>query len=170
MTALTFHGKGGLHHKKIVGDFGEHLMMYWLSKHGYECAHIDHVGIDLIAAHPDGDGRLGISVKSRNRQDPKTANSHINIMEDLEKDLEKICSACKAFGCEPYIAVVVDKDTEGDEKKIYGFMTSVKHFLKMHRPNTKTLTWKMKDKDLESYRRDDKVRMFECDYKSGGWL
>ena len=145
-------------------------MMYWLSKHGYECARIDHVGIDLIAAHPDGGGRLGISVKSRNRQNQKAADSHINIMENPEADLEKIYSTCKAFHCEPYLAVVVDKDTERNEKKIYGFMTSVKHFLAMHRPNTRILSWKMRKKDVESYRRDDKVKMFECDYKSGGWL
>lgn len=52
-------------HAKITGDFAEHLVMYCLSKAGHECAHVQHVGIDIIAAQ-DGQ-RLGISVKGRSR-------------------------------------------------------------------------------------------------------
>jgi len=33
-------------------DFGESLVLYWLSKHGFECAKVDHTGIDLIANNP----------------------------------------------------------------------------------------------------------------------
>jgi len=36
-------------HSKIAGDFGETLVLYWLSKYGFECASVDHTGIDLIA-------------------------------------------------------------------------------------------------------------------------
>jgi hypothetical protein len=31
------------------GDFAEHLILYWLSKYGYESARVDHTGIDLTA-------------------------------------------------------------------------------------------------------------------------
>src|ERR1043166_5110523 len=50
-------------HWKITGDFAEGLILYWLSKSGYECARVDHTGIDLIAADPEGKHRMGISVK-----------------------------------------------------------------------------------------------------------
>ena len=36
-------------HSKIAGDFGETLILYWLSKYGFECALVDHTGIDIIA-------------------------------------------------------------------------------------------------------------------------
>jgi hypothetical protein len=36
-------------HAKITGDFGESLILYWLSKYGFECALVDHTGIDIIA-------------------------------------------------------------------------------------------------------------------------
>lgn len=54
-------------HAKITGDFAEHLVLYWLSKYGFECARIDHTGIDLIAGNPDEDIPMGVSVKSRCR-------------------------------------------------------------------------------------------------------
>ncbi|MCL4788727.1 MAG: hypothetical protein KJ070_18355, partial [Verrucomicrobia bacterium] len=52
-------------HSKIAGDFGETLGLYWLSKHGFECARVDHTGIDLIALNPHTNERMGISVKTR---------------------------------------------------------------------------------------------------------
>ena len=39
-------------HTKITGDFGETLVLYWLSKYGFECAPVDHTGIDIIARNP----------------------------------------------------------------------------------------------------------------------
>ena len=54
-------------HAKITGDFGEALVLYWLSKYGFECARVDHTGIDLIARNPHTQELMGISVKSRSR-------------------------------------------------------------------------------------------------------
>ena len=54
-------------HAKIAGDFGEALVLYWLSRSGFECARVDHTGIDLIAKRPRSDELLGISVKTRSR-------------------------------------------------------------------------------------------------------
>jgi len=169
MTTAKFKGKGGLRHTKIVGDFGEHLILYWLSKHGYECVHVDHVGIDLIAARPDSSERLGVSVKSRDIQRPQSVGGDIVIAKQREEKLAKVYSACEAFACAPYLAVVLDQNTDQHEKKIYGFMTPFEHFLAMHSPNTKGLSWKWKERALESYRHDDKVKMFECDYQNIRW-
>ncbi|MEK7654536.1 MAG: hypothetical protein AAB345_04675 [Patescibacteria group bacterium] len=35
-------------HQKITGDFGEALVLYWLSKHGFESLKVDHTGIDIM--------------------------------------------------------------------------------------------------------------------------
>ena len=54
-------------HAKITGNFGEALVLYWLSKRGFECANVDHTGIDIIARRPSSEEVLGISVKCRSR-------------------------------------------------------------------------------------------------------
>jgi len=54
-------------HSKIRGDFAESLILYWLSKYGFECALVDHTGIDIIARNPHTNEVMGISVKSRSR-------------------------------------------------------------------------------------------------------
>src|ERR1019366_7089243 len=56
--------------------FPQQLVLYWLSKHGFECARVDHTGIDLIARNPHSDEVMGISVKSRSRN-PGTENVSI---------------------------------------------------------------------------------------------
>jgi len=70
--------KKSTRHSKITGDFAEGLVLYWLSKYGYECARVDHTGIDLIANAPDDSERLGISVKCRSRYDG-TETSSVNL-------------------------------------------------------------------------------------------
>ena len=42
-------------HSKITGDFGETLILYWLSKYGFECALVDHSGgrgFNSLILHP----------------------------------------------------------------------------------------------------------------------
>jgi Holliday junction resolvase-like predicted endonuclease len=56
-------------HSKITGNFGEALTLYWLSKRGFECADVDHTGIDLIARRPLSEEVLGISVNCRSRSE-----------------------------------------------------------------------------------------------------
>jgi len=34
-------------HSKTTGDFAERLVLYWLSKYGFECTYVDHVGVDI---------------------------------------------------------------------------------------------------------------------------
>ena len=96
--------KKSTRHSKITGDFAEAFVLYWLSKHGYECARVDHTGIDLIARSPHSDDVLGISVKCRSRYDG-TENDSINLPAD---GFEKAKTACEAFRCVPYYAILVD--------------------------------------------------------------
>ena len=92
-------------HSKITGDFAERLILYWLSKYGFECAFVDHVGIDIIARNPQTKEVMGISVKSRSRN-TGTEGSFVSIPNN---NLLKLDTACKAFNCQPYFAIVVDE-------------------------------------------------------------
>ena len=55
-------------HAHITGKFAEALVLYWLSRDGFECASIDHTGIDLLARNCRTGKLMGISVKSRSRK------------------------------------------------------------------------------------------------------
>src|SRR5438046_964004 len=93
-------------HSSITGRFAEYLVMYWLSKYGFECVYVDHVGIDIIA-YCSGQG-LGISVKSRSRS-PGRGRDSLSIPH---ADFRKMDEACKVFGCKPYFAIVIDADSQ----------------------------------------------------------
>ncbi len=55
-------------HSQIAGDFGEALILYWLSRNGWESVRVDHTGLDVIAVRPGPQPlRIGISVKMRTR-------------------------------------------------------------------------------------------------------
>lgn len=56
-------------HSKITGDFAENLILYWLSRYGFECAKVDHTGIDLLAKNLKNGELMGVSVKSRSRNE-----------------------------------------------------------------------------------------------------
>ncbi len=90
---------------KVSGQFGETLVAYLLSKNGFEVAHVDHTGLDILAYNKKSKRRLGISVKTRTR-DPRGANSSVNF---LLEDLTRLKAACWAFSAEPYVAAVVDR-------------------------------------------------------------
>lgn len=139
-------------HAKIVGDFGEALVLYWLSKYGYECARIDHTGIDLIARNPRKKEVMGISVKSRTRTEG-TERDVVNISID---NFEKAKNACRAFGCVPYFAIVVDAG-----EIIRGFVLSMDHMLKISPPTNQAAYWKTSAKHLEKYRNDPDIIIFE---------
>jgi len=147
-------------HSKITGDFAEALVLYWLSKHGFECARVDHTGIDLIARNPVTQELMGISVKSRSRNSGKE-KEHLNIPNDNFKKVDK---ACKAFDCSAYFAIVVDR---GDKMTI--FILSKKKLLRMF-PKGKTYSiWKMGDRYLERYKRDEEIIIVEFKYNTLNW-
>ena len=121
-------------HSKITGDFAEHLVLYWLSKHGFECARVDHTGIDLIARNPHTKELMGISVKSRSRSEG-TEGTHVNIPRD---SLDKAKHACQSFGCLPYFAVVVDQASQ-----IHVFILSLRELESTFPAGRRVAVWKM---------------------------
>src|SRR4051812_33697813 len=92
--------KGSTRHAKITGDFAENLVLYWLSKDRFECALVDHTGIDIIARNPHTNEVMGISVKSRCRSDGREED-YITV---LNTEFDKVAATCKAFACTPYSA------------------------------------------------------------------
>lgn len=147
-------------HSKITGNFGESLILYWLSKYGFECAAVDHTGIDIIARNPHTQEIMGISVKSRSRN-IGAEEEYINIPNS---NFSKMEAACTAFGCVPYFAFVVDAaDT------IRGFILSMDHLLKIS-PKGKTASgWKMSKRYLELYEKDPDIKMFEFKTRTTRW-
>ena len=146
-------------HSKIAGDFGESLVLYWLSKYGFECAKVDHTGIDLIANNPNTGDVMGISVKSRTRS-KGTETGTVNIPAD---DFRKVDVACKAFGCVPYFAIVVDA-----EDLIRVFIIAMKDLLVLS-PVKANCYWKMSEAYLKKYASHDGIMTFELRASRGRW-
>src|SRR5215218_1528837 len=147
-------------HSKITGNFGEALVLYWLSKYGFECARIDHTGIDLIARNPHTQELMGISVKSRSRS-VGTEQSSLRISAD---NFEKARVACDAFSCTPYFAIVIDVG-----KKIHGFLLSMEHLLTLHPMAKTSASWKMREKSMSQYANDPEVKTFELQTATLRW-
>jgi hypothetical protein len=139
-------------HAKITGDFGEALILYWLSKFGFECAAVDHTGIDIIANNPHTKEIMGISVKTRSRSEGKETES-VTIPID---NFDKAEAACKAFGCKPYFAVVVD----GSER-IRCFLLPIKRLLAICPKQKVGSYWKMTKRFLDQYLQDPDIQSFE---------
>lgn len=147
-------------HSKITGDFAERFILYWLSKHGFECAYVDHVGIDLLAKNPHTNELMGISVKSRSRNEGKEG-TYLSIPNE---NINKIEIACNAFNCNPYFAIVVD-----EKSKIWIFILSLKKLLEIHNKGEKVISWKMNDTHLSKYINDKEINIIELDYSIKNW-
>lgn len=147
-------------HSKITGNFAENLILYWLSKYQFECANVDHTGIDIIAKNPHTKELMGISVKSRSRSTGREGGG----MVIKNKDFQKAEKACKSFDCVPYFAIVVD---EGN--KIYCFILPMKKLLKMFPLGKQNITWKMGEKYLKKYYKDQRIKVFEFAHKTHCW-
>jgi Holliday junction resolvase-like predicted endonuclease len=148
-------------HSKITGDFAERLVLYWLSKYGFESAYVDHVGVDIIARNPNNNELMGISVKSRSR----TVGSERVVIRIERSHFEKLERACTAFDCIPYLAIVVDAATT-----ITVFIVSAKHFLKHFSPSaTRGAYWKMTAAALKQYEGDPEVRSFRFTAETLRW-
>ncbi|HEX9883122.1 MAG TPA: hypothetical protein VGA79_04070 [Desulfobaccales bacterium] len=147
-------------HSKITGNFAEGLILYWLSKYGFECALVDHVGVDIIARNPLTQELMGISVKSRSRSTGKEGQ-YVHISND---HFEKIEEACRAFACVPYLAVVVDEGTE-----IHAFITSMAHFLFLFPRRETAAGWKMNRTWLDHYEKDPEIKYFRFRHETINW-
>jgi len=146
-------------HKKITGDFAEALVLYWLSKSGYECAHVDHTGIDIIACKKDGSERMGISVQGRSRYaGTETSSVNLHPFKDARE-------ACKTFGLTPFAAIVVD-----GAKIIRCFLLSLDR-LEVIATGKKggQRYWLMTESRLDKCRNDPKIKWFELELTKSNW-
>lgn len=147
-------------HSKITGNFSENLVLYILSKHGFECANVDHTGIDIIARNPKTKELMGISVKSRSRNIGKEGQ-YVSIPNE---NIEKVDNACLAFGCKSYFAIVVDED---NFIKIY--ILSKDHLLELFPMGNRVIGWKMSGKWITQYENDQDIIKIKFEYKICNW-
>ena len=146
-------------HSKITGDFAEGLVLYWLSRHGFECARVDHTGIDLIARNPHTKELMGISVKARSRS---VGTEETNIKID-RSSVQKITAACQAFGCVPYFAIVIDAG-----QAIRCFIMTMAYLIELSQKQ-KHLTLGLRRKDIQRYASDNQFILFQFESKTLRW-
>ena len=146
-------------HSKITGDFAEALVLYWLSRDGFECARVDHTGIDLIARNRHTNKLRGISVKSRSRY-TGTESESVNLPPD---GFVKARKACEAFGkYEPYYAIVVD-----GANVIRCFLLSLAHLEILVGIGGEMHYWRMDASHLAQYGEDTQIMAFELAITKG---
>lgn len=147
-------------HSKIAGDFGERLVLYLLSKYNCECAFIDHVGIDIIARNTVNQELMGISVKTRTRNNGAEGTA-LNIQN---KELLKVKSACEAFGCKPYFSLVIDQ-----EDKIYIFILSQDKLLELFPQGQRVVSIKTTKIWIKKFEEDSDVISFVFENELKTW-
>ena len=147
-------------HSKTTGDFAEALVLYWLSKYGFECARVDHTGIDLIDSNPHTHELMGVSVKSRSRV-LRHADESITLAAD---SFSKTRTACEAFGCKPYFAIVADV-----RDKIRVFLMSMDHLLRVCPVRKRGAYWKISKRYLDQHYADPEIMIFEFTTKTHRW-
>ena len=154
-------------HQKIIGDFGESLLCNWLSRSGFEVAIVDHTGIDVVAYNPQISKRLGVSVKSRTREQGTEATS-VNIFsyQKRKNDRQKVLDACKVFAAEPWIAIYVESSDSADL-----YLLSLKHYDQKYQGKKKRAIddWKMGKQYRERYQADPNVRHIRMDFSGSSW-
>jgi len=148
-------------HSKLTGDFSEHLILYWLSKYGFECARVDHTGIDLIACNPKTKEPMGISVKSRCRYEGKEGQG---VRVDID-GMKKARKACQDFRCQPYLAVVVDA-----LDLIRCFVMPFATFYELYpRAKRNNVNWSMRKKRCAKYDDTPDVKQFDFTSATRQW-
>ena len=154
-------------HQKIIGSFGEILVCNWLSRSGFEVTVVDHTGLDVVAYDPATGQRLGITVKSRTRS-VGTEKESVNVLSYRKgkDDRKTLLAACKAFACEPWLAVYVETAASADL-----YLTSLKHYDAVYRLNPDKVIddWKMTPKSKEQYRQDPEVKHLHACFEAAHW-
>jgi hypothetical protein len=129
---------------------------------------VDHTGIDIIAYNPKTRKRLGITVKSRTRNLGKERSS-VNIFRQNKKkdDRRKVIDACRAFNCEPWIAIYDETTDHADL-----FLTSLQNYDAKYRkiPKRAVDTWKAGPKYLELYDKDSRVMHLHLGFEAKNWF
>jgi len=154
-------------HQKIIGDFGENIICNWLSRSGFEVTLVDHTGIDIIAYNPPKNQRFGITVKSRTRS-IGTEEESVNIFsyQKGKNDRQKLLDACKAFACEPWIAVYVETSGSADV-----YLTSLENYDEKYRGKEGRAIdgWKMGKKHKQLYDKDPDVKHIRIEFRAVNW-
>lgn len=152
-------------HAKLIGNFGEALICNWLSRSAFEVAVVDHTGIDLVAYHIPSRRRLGITVKSRTRI-AGTEEGAVYIFRETKNDRQKLLDACQAFGCEPWIAVYIESESDA-----HLYLTSLENYDKKYRKYGKVIdAWSMRRADREKYVLDSDVRHLHMQFSGSNWV
>jgi hypothetical protein len=102
---------------KHLGDFGEGLATYALSRKGFVVACVDHVGADLIAQR--NRARIAVSVRARRFRAGSKETRAETIKDKHIKDLKDFASS---FELEPVFIQIVCID---DDRVIHLFMLRV---------------------------------------------
>jgi len=149
-------------HSKITGDFGEHMTLYLLSKHGFECALVDHTGMDIIARdHKKLKRTMGISVKSRSR-DALHAEESLLVPKD---NFDKLTQACNWFDCDPYFSFVVDRH---DKLSVYIVPLDVLRS-ELYPKTNGGLNWSMTPAAVKKYADNRSVYRWELTHSVESW-
>jgi len=147
-------------HAKITGDYGESAVLYYLSLAGFECARVDHTGIDLIARSARERKPFGISVKARSRS-PGTEHTALNL---YKKDFPKLEAACEAFGCIPYVGLVFDST---DFLRVY--VLPLGRLRELVPGGAKVAAWPMSPSRIAAYAKDPTIMSIEWRRVSNRW-
>jgi hypothetical protein len=150
-------------HAKILGNFGENLVCNWLSRSGFEVTIVDHTGIDVVAYNPKLKQRLGISVRSRARLPGKETDS-VYILRKSADDRKKVTTACRAFACEPWVAVYVESTTEADL-----FLASSVNYDHEYRVRGVIDRWFLSPKAMRKYAADSNVMHLHFSFRDENW-
>ena len=127
---------------------------------------VDHTSIDVVAYDPSTKQRLGITVKSRTRVS-KTEKDPVNLFRQEQKDdWKKFKQACKAFACEPWIAVYVEAAESADV-----YFTSLKNYDAKYRGKKGKAVedWKMSKKASLRYQKDAKFKHIRIQFIVDEW-
>ena len=147
-------------HHSIIGHFGEALTANWLSRSGWEVVLVDHTGIDIVAYHPATHQRIGITVKSRTREPIRERDS-----VTLNLGQEKIRAACKAFDCEPWLAVYVEVSGGADL-----YLLSLQIYQERYHTRSIGDYWKMGPKFKPLYDQDPEVKHIHIEFNPTNWF
>jgi hypothetical protein len=128
---------------------------------------MDHTGLDIIAYNPKTGERLGVSVKSRTRNEGKE-ETHVNMLsyQKGKDDRQKLLDACKAFSCEPYLAAYVETAISADL-----YLISLKHYDSKYRSIKKKAIddWKMGGKYKALYSTDPFIKHIHITFDTQRW-
>jgi len=119
-------------HSKLTGDFGEALILYWLSKHGYECARVDHT------ASTSSRGPLDRERPRHFSQEPKpTTGTERSSLSIPKEEFTKVARACRAFCCTPHFGIVIDGGAT-----LRGYIVPMRHLRRLAPLGKRVASWK----------------------------